>query len=122
MAENSRLALMILTGSSTRSGPTSPIEFDTTFIWHPIDAEFFALLLTLDLAKPVQRNGGLGVVDFVTAVECPDLHPLKSGALDRTSHIVLLFHSSDAIVPARADINWRSQKTRSRRDARVALA
>lgn len=38
--------------------------------------------LLLRLAKPAQRDGGLGIVDFVAAVERTDLHPLKSGAFD----------------------------------------
>ena len=36
----------------------------------------------LQLAEPAQRDGSLGVVDFVAAVERADPDPLKSGAFD----------------------------------------
>ena len=36
----------------------------------------------LQLVEPAQRDGSLGVVDFVAAVERADPDPLKSGAFD----------------------------------------
>ena len=38
--------------------------------------------LPLQLVEPAQRDGSLGVVDFVAAVERADPDPLKSGAFD----------------------------------------
>jgi hypothetical protein len=39
-------------------------------------------LLARELTEPAQCNGGLRTIDFVAAVECAYLHPLKSGAFD----------------------------------------
>jgi hypothetical protein len=36
----------------------------------------------LQLAEPAQSDGGLGIVNFVAAVEGADPDPLKSGAFD----------------------------------------
>ena len=38
--------------------------------------------LLRQLAEPAQRDGSLGIVDFVAAVERADPDPLKSGAFD----------------------------------------
>jgi hypothetical protein len=34
------------------------------------------------LSEPAQRDGSLGIVDFVAAVKRADPNPLKSGAFD----------------------------------------
>jgi hypothetical protein len=52
----------------------------------------------------------LRIVDFVAAVERAYFHPLKSGAFYRTSHIVLLFHGSDAIIASGANVTGVMRK------------
>ena len=67
MAENSRLALMIRTGSARQFG-----------------AGFCkcSLRYLLQLPEPAERDRSLGIIGFVAAAESPYLDSLKSGAFN----------------------------------------
>ena len=84
MAENSRSALMILTGSLDAIAQScDAFHARSSSFVRPMDnARALNSSVYLQLAEPAQSDRSLRIVDFVAAMERADSHPLKSGAFD----------------------------------------
>ena len=85
MVENSRSVLMILMGSSMQSGPTpARISRAVELVRRPMDNVVTEIRMRLfrQFAEPMQRDRGLRVIHFMTAVESPDSNALEAGSFD----------------------------------------
>jgi hypothetical protein len=69
------------------------------------------LSLFRQFAEPMQRDRGLRIIHFMTAVESPDSNSLEAGPFDGTYNIVLLFYRRNPIIPPRTNVDRRVQKT-----------
>ena len=77
---------------------------------------------TGQFAEPAQRDGSLGIVDFVAAVKRADSNSLKSRSFDGACHVVLLLQSRDPVVAPAANVNRRREKILARPDTGIAHA